>query len=109
MNVEEVRALEKQRQEIFLRERTKRELEIKALFEEVERIKQLKPELLEGIELPNGTTAQELYPSLYNDSYDVEANKKEVAIVAEFVQKLQAALEPYHQQIYSLLKEGMAS
>jgi len=65
--------------------------------------REMAPELLEGIEIPQGNTAEELLPALYSEPFDEEAYKQQAEKINIFQQKKDAVAEKLNEESLSIL------
>lgn len=70
----DVNKLLEQRRNMFISTRRDIEIWVEKFFTE---INQVNPSLMEGITLPTGQTAQDIFPSLYTEPFDEEQYNKE--------------------------------
>ena len=101
----DARALLEQRRNMFITKRRDIEVWVANFFKEV---KQINPSLLEGIEPPKGTTAQELFPSMYKEPFSQEEFDAEYAVVNDYYMKIQGVAEALNKRAEEVLNGASA-
>ena len=97
----DAKVLLEQRRTIFITKRRDIEVWVTNFFKEVS---QINPQLLEGTTPPNGTTAQELFPSMYKEPFSQEEFNKEYAVVDAYYQQIRAIAESLNKRAEEVLR-----
>lgn len=90
-----------QRRDLFIATRRDIEVWVDKFFKE---ISQVNPKLMEGIEAPNGTTAQELFPSLYSEPFDEEKYNAEYEVFNAYYLKVMEVAKYLNDKAQEVLK-----
>ena len=80
-----------QRRNMFISTRRDIEVWVSTFFTELDKVS---PKLLEGIELPTGRTAQDIFPSLYVEPFDEEKYNAEYEEFNALYEKVMQVAEP---------------
>lgn len=96
----DVNKLLEQRRNMFISTRRDIEVWIEKFFTELD---QVSPALMEGITIPTGRTAQEIFPSLYTEPFDEEKYNEEYATFTAFYEKVMEVAEYLNKKAIEVL------
>lgn len=99
----DINKLLEQRRAAFISERRDVEVYISTFFEELSKVN---PKLLENTHPVQGTTAEEIFPSLYTEPFDEEQYEKEYAAFNAYYEEVKQVAEYLNKKAEEVLSSA---
>lgn len=100
--VQDVNAIIEKRRNMFISARRDVEVWVETFFKELDRVD---AKLLDGIELPTGRTAKELFPSLYVEPFNEEQYEMEYSTFNAFYEQIMSVAERLNNKALEVLNQ----